>query len=331
MPPGNVKQHYGPSRLNLSAFQEFRRQRAEAVGKHYIDALLTLAVIVLAIICVDAVTLAATGVRLEWNKWAADLPGLGLLCLMAVAALVASPPYPSLFIWACVTVIITVGYQALIIMGYLGMMTALPFQDARLAAADALLGLHWENIFHWMLAHPQLAGFLSHMYSLLFIYCYALLIVLAASKRYVHLLQFVAANLFACFFAFVIAAAFPAIGAYGYYHIDTQHLPITPVSGHRHEPLLLALRNHPAMLSTPVSGIVTFPSYHAALAALMIWASRAPRWLLPIGLLVNIPIIAATPVDGGHYFTDILAGIILALISIRFARTFFSERRVPGT
>jgi membrane-associated phospholipid phosphatase len=67
-------------------------------------------------------------------------------------------------------------------------------------------------------------------------------------------------------------------------------------------------------------GIITFPSFHAALGIIFIaglWPIPVLRW---IGLIVNVLMIAATPVEGGHYFIDVLAGVVIALLCQLAAR-----------
>jgi membrane-associated phospholipid phosphatase len=69
-----------------------------------------------------------------------------------------------------------------------------------------------------------------------------------------------------------------------------------------------------------VEGIITFPSFHAALGVIFaraFWASRWTRWP---GLALNGVLIAATPIDGGHYFVDVIAGVIIAGLAIAAAR-----------
>jgi membrane-associated phospholipid phosphatase len=69
-----------------------------------------------------------------------------------------------------------------------------------------------------------------------------------------------------------------------------------------------------------LTGVVTFPSFHAAAAVLYLWAFWPVRWIGPIALLVNIAMLLATPICGGHYFVDVFAGIAVAAAAIVAAR-----------
>ncbi len=63
-----------------------------------------------------------------------------------------------------------------------------------------------------------------------------------------------------------------------------------------------------------VQGLVVFPSFHAALAVICA-AVAQERWIVPVWGF-NLLIVAASPAIGGHYFVDILAGILLACITV---------------
>jgi membrane-associated phospholipid phosphatase len=78
-------------------------------------------------------------------------------------------------------------------------------------------------------------------------------------------------------------------------------------------------------------GIITFPSLHAALAvivAAVLWPIPVLRW--PV-LGVNALMLAATPIDGSHYFIDVVAGIVLALACLTAARAMARRFADDGT
>ena len=40
---------------------------------------------------------------------------------------------------------------------------------------------------------------------------------------------------------------------------------------------------------------------------------RPIGWLRPVAIPLNLAMIAATPLGGGHYFVDIIAGIVVTV------------------
>jgi membrane-associated phospholipid phosphatase len=96
-----------------------------------------------------------------------------------------------------------------------------------------------------------------------------------------------------------------------------------PVDDFDHVRHLLLLRE--GKLRVPeigqLTGIVTFPSFHAAAAMLYLWALWAISWMRAIAVICNVLLLLSTPIDGGHYFIDVVAGVCLAILSILAVRS----------
>ncbi len=67
-------------------------------------------------------------------------------------------------------------------------------------------------------------------------------------------------------------------------------------------------------------GLIGFPSYHCAFGLLMIWAAWPIRRARYPVLALNLILIAATPICGGHYIADLFAAGLVTAASIRAAR-----------
>jgi membrane-associated phospholipid phosphatase len=74
----------------------------------------------------------------------------------------------------------------------------------------------------------------------------------------------------------------------------------------------------------PGAGIVTFPSYHSAVAVILMYASWPYRWLRLVIVPLNIAVLLSTPFNGGHYLSDVLGGVAIAYLGIILA-----ERLLP--
>ncbi len=60
-----------------------------------------------------------------------------------------------------------------------------------------------------------------------------------------------------------------------------------------------------------------------------LWPLPVLRWL---GLALNIVMLVSIPIDGGHYFTDVLAGLVIAWLSLAAAKAVVErahETRAP--
>ena len=68
-----------------------------------------------------------------------------------------------------------------------------------------------------------------------------------------------------------------------------------------------------------MQGVVQFPSFHLAMAVLLIYAMRGIRYWFPIMLFFNILVILATPAIGGHHLTDLAGGALVTAFAIGIA------------
>lgn len=209
-------------------------------------------------------------------------------------------------------------------LSYLGAWLDRPLVDASLIAADHVLGFGWRDWLHWLdAAAPwQLPLALTLAYRVFGAEIIILVCLLYTLCREAHGQRFIMAFYATGLACVVISALWPAFGGYVYHNIDPaifKHLQ--PTAARPHESIMRALRAHSvAAVSFPLVGIVTFPSFHAAVALLFIyaaWPIRNLRWLF---LPLNIAMIASTPADGGHYLVDVLAGLVIAAIAIALAR-----------
>ena len=79
-----------------------------------------------------------------------------------------------------------------------------------------------------------------------------------------------------------------------------------------------------------MAGILTFPSFHAVAACLFVGFSTflGPARFSFLGL--NALMLMATPAWGGHYLTDVVAGIALGVGLIAAAQAYTRRRPKPG-
>ena len=80
-----------------------------------------------------------------------------------------------------------------------------------------------------------------------------------------------------------------------------------------------ALRSGKRVLIDEMAGLITFPSFHSAWAIFYMWAFYPIKRLRVAAILLNLLVLAATPVQGAHYFIDLVGGAIVAALSIYLA------------
>jgi membrane-associated phospholipid phosphatase len=194
-----------------------------------------------------------------------------------------------------------------------------PLQDQALLAIDRALGLDPEPIARFVNDQPWLADVLSRGYGLIKWPLLGIPVVLALTARYVRLQLFMLAMSLSLAITIAISALVPAIGTYYGLQLPAAQLPdinTAVYAGQLRD--ILALRDgslHELQLFQ-LSGIVSFPSFHAASAVLYMWALWPVRRIGGIAAALNLLMIAATPVIGAHYIVDVAGGIALAAASI---------------
>jgi hypothetical protein len=205
---------------------------------------------------------------------------------------------------------------------YVAAAAAWPLQDANFAYLDRMLGFDWQAYFHFIYEHPALITLEYLAYAMIGWPMVAIPIVLAVKRHYRRLQQFTLACAMTLIATTIVSSLIPAIGTYDYYGITLD------VARYRPGNYLSTLHDLPLLRDgslrvldiNELSGIVAFPSFHAAAAVLYLWALWGVWWMRPVALIANLGMLLATPVGGGHYFIDVFAGIGFAVLAISASR-----------
>lgn len=203
-----------------------------------------------------------------------------------------------------------------------------PLWDGRLAAADRAIGIDWPALLDALDRRPLLVPLLGLAYHSLSVQMVVVILALTKADRLDRLRVTVAAAVLSGFATILVSALMPAAG--NLFDPDRyQHL--WPSVAWAERDLIVGLRdgtNRVLDLSS-LMGIVSFPSYHATLSALFIWSAwdvARLRWAL-IGWAALT--IVATPIFGGHYAVEVIAGLLLAPPAIAIARLLALRLAAP--
>lgn len=211
---------------------------------------------------------------------------------------------------------------------YIATAANLPLMDATLLSLDRALGFDFRSYLNFINDRPWLVGMLAVSYRA--IQWQVLLVVVALPLVGYHrrIAQFICAFMLALMVTICISSLVPAIGAYGVMNITGSDFPNIAGSdgfpGGYADTLRIAPLLRDGTLRTldffEAAGILTFPSFHAISAILYIWAFWPIRWLRPFNLFCNGAMIVSTPVGGGHFLIDVIAGIAVAASCLYAAR-----------
>ena len=200
-------------------------------------------------------------------------------------------------------------------LSYIAASAAWPLQDGLLAQWDRALGLDWMGLASFVMARPWLRGLLFVAYASFLPQTIVVVVALGFSAQNARLNAFVATFVVTSLITIAISMICPAEGPWLLYGIDaTAAADDLPLS-HTSWPVFLGLRDGTfnTLSGLGSEGIITFPSLHAALGVVFACALWTVRPLRTIAVILNIALIAATPVEGSHYFADVIAGALIAL------------------
>ena len=206
-------------------------------------------------------------------------------------------------------------------LSYLAARTNYPLWDSTLASWDKAIGFDWMAVMRLVDRSPLAVTGLSIAYASLIPQIVVVVCALGFQRRLFQLRTvMLSAMLCGCICIF-ISAFMPAV-AYGVYlgvkPGDFDH--VFPHAGFIKMPDFESLRSGsiPELDFVKMQGIITFPSYHAGLSAVTFYGFWAARWnVLRIpGMALAVLTILSTPIDGGHYLVDVIAGVAIAALCV---------------
>lgn len=219
----------------------------------------------------------------------------------------------------------------LVVFAYVAATTDLPLRDQRLMAMDRALGIDWAMLIRVVDARPLLATTLMLAYRLFSVQLLLLPALLGLTRRSARAYQMMTAYGLICILASIISIWYPAVGTYTAFSVDLSHLRnLSATLGTEFVAQLLAVRSDPnfVLRLSQASGIISFPSVHAAVAVLCAWAmwtNTLMRWPF---LMLNILMIGSAITEGGHYVVDLVAGAGLSGFVI--ASVLYVTRSYPS-
>ena len=203
--------------------------------------------------------------------------------------------------------------------GFLSYLTAMadaPLRDRELLAFDRALGFDWSAVMHALDRWPGLASLLELAYQTHTAQIACIVMFLALRNRPKDLDAFLLAFLIAGALTTTISALVPALGPASL--LGNQDFLNLKLTGATPADVLAQLRAGSTRIIDldHMAGIVTFPSFHTAIALLVVHAVRRDWWLLAPVAGLDALMLASTITEGGHYVVDVLAGGAITIVAV---------------
>ena len=211
-------------------------------------------------------------------------------------------------------------------LSYLAATAGFPMQDALFDSWDrAWLHLDWASLMQMIASRPHLRLVLLLAYSSFAVQTVTTVFALGVAGRLASLKTFIVAFITTTLITIAISAVLPAVGPWVFLdlHADMADgfLPTSATSW----PVFFGLRDGSFHTINGMNseGIISFPSLHAALGILFsaaLWRVKIIKWA---GLVLNGTMLVSTPAFGSHYFVDVIAGVLIAIVCWIAAAKFF--------
>jgi hypothetical protein len=191
--------------------------------------------------------------------------------------------------------------------------------DARFQRWDAMMGFDWLAYVRWVDGHPALATLYRWAYVTLIPQMVVLVMSLTIVGKMREMRVVVCAAILAGAVTVLASGWTPAVSNYVHLNLSLEEFRnLRPAAALVHYADFAGLRDGSLRLIDldAMEGIITFPSYHAALGAIFIWGFLRVGRAGWAGAAWAALMLLATPVDGAHYFVDVFAGIAVAAMAL---------------
>ncbi|WP_294190523.1 phosphatase PAP2 family protein [uncultured Sphingomonas sp.] len=258
---------------------------------------------------------AASGLGFRIDAWRAVPPAVGLALLGGAAWYGRRHERPRLAAGSIAFLQMTLFTLFGVVLAYALAARAGAMWDARLAAADRMLGFDWLAVFTTADRAPAalwIGGFAYHSLTLQMVTC---IVAMSAYAQFDRLRIAIAAAILSGFVTILISWWVPAMGNV---FDPARYTRLWPSIAWLEQAMIAGLRDGTwrVLDLTKLMGIVSFPSFHATLPVILSWAQRdTPVWRFVAPVWAGVTIIA-TPLFGGHYGVDVLGGLALAPLAL---------------
>lgn len=203
------------------------------------------------------------------------------------------------------------------VFNYMFLPVAFPAIDPALFRVDAAFGYSWPDIVIWAATYPWIGKLLFMVYATSLPQLLLIIITLGFTGKDRMLHHFLVTGVIGAMVSIIFWIFFPTYGAKAYHELpqwvaQTIPLAVDPAYGRE----LMRLGEEGVSYLTPknVLGLIGFPSFHIFMAAMSVWF--VPRhWLaMAVILPLNLLMLPAVLVQGGHHLSDIFGGLVAFVI-----------------
>ncbi len=202
----------------------------------------------------------------------------------------------------------------------------IPFAGARidtaLMAVDAALGFHWSSFVEAMAHYPRFATLLGYVYMSSIPQLVILILILGFTGDRARLHRFLLTGVFGSLLAIAFWLFAPSSGPAAYQTISAETLSRIPMvvgNGYGEELNRLFSEGVTRLSPSDALGLIAFPSFHTVMAVMAVWFVPRRLLLRPLVWGLNMLMLPAILLHGGHHLVDIGGGFAAFAIALVLA------------
>lgn len=195
---------------------------------------------------------------------------------------------------------------------------SLSLVDAQLLALDRAIGFDWSSYTNWIATHGNVSGLMAAAYDGIYIVLFAIALWHVMAGRDNRASEISVLLFGTAILCSALGALFPAYGAMQMLGTPELMASLRPGAGTYAVEAFNGVRSEGivSLVSTALPGLTTCPSYHTTLGLLAVYFCRGNNLALAATGAYAAVMIASTPVFGGHYLFDVIAGIAFTAFCI---------------
>ncbi len=273
---------------------------------------------------IDILFITGKGIRVDWTGYGMiGAIGLGTIMLGLFYRFVRNDAR------IAETLILTAGFILFTLVGsvfnYMLLPIHFPRIDEFLVGVDRLMGYDWPSLVTYIAQWPSVSALLKIVYFTSLPQLVMVVLLLGFSGQSEKLAHFLMTGIVGVLLSIVVWAFFPTFGTSAVWNLPddvvrSAGLAVGPSYGLE----LIRLSKEGVDYLTPanVLGLIGFPSFHTVMAAMSVVFTWRIAWVrLPV-LALNIFMVPAILLHGGHHLSDVFGG--LAVFTIAYFITHYA-------
>nr|WP_314095213.1 phosphatase PAP2 family protein [uncultured Shinella sp.] len=205
--------------------------------------------------------------------------------------------------------------------------------DPLLLRLDAAVGFDWPAFVTWVSNFPFFGSVLQVVYFSSLPQMAVIILALGFFADGVQLQRFMLTGVLGALLAILFWSFFPSFGTSAVYDLPAEVLARMPMAAdpaYGRELVRLSREGVTALSPHNVLGLIAFPSFHTIMACMSVVFLARVRFLAIPAVIINLLMVPAILVQGGHHLMDVFGGIAVFCLSYVLSGQILRRHAAPA-